>query len=286
MGGATRTVASDSVGGRSAGHAHCRVLQRGRPPHALRARRRAAIPQRLGRTADAFAQKPAGQPAAAGEDRGQPPAGQLSGHRGDLPCRVAPTCGAGAGPRAHAGGHGPTGALCRRQPAARRAGAALAARGRPGGGVRAGDVSTGADCGGARLRAPSVARESGAGGRCGRRYVRLHRGATGPAAQSASRPQRRRARHYRGAHRRDRFRPQAQSGAGHASAGLPPPGAAAARGAQPRVFRSLDPAPDPVAVSAARAEPGAGAARRLCRAPTARATDDGAAPPRGAPAGA
>ena len=69
----------------------------------------------------------------------------------------------------------------------------------------------------------------------------------------------RRAGHHRRAHRRHGLRPQAQPGAGDAAAGLPPPGAGRARGAQPHLLRPLHLAPDPLAVPAARPQPGAGA---------------------------
>ena len=69
------------------------------------------------------------------------------------------------------------------------------------------------------------------------------------------------------------FDHRAQPGAGHAAAGLPPPRAARARGAQPHLLRPLDLAPDPVALPAARAQPGAGAARQLQRRAPARAAD-------------
>ncbi|MDT4850332.1 hypothetical protein FQZ97_844810 [compost metagenome] len=147
--------APDTAGGRSGVHAHGGVLQRRRPPDALRARRGGAVPGRHRRAADALAQEPAGQPAADGEDRSQPPADQLPGDRGHLPRGAARTRRAGAGRRgAHAGGDGAAGALRGRRPRARRAGPALAAGGGAVGRVRAGVVPVGADRRRAGLRTP------------------------------------------------------------------------------------------------------------------------------------
>lgn len=193
LGRVRRRLAPAAAGGRGHEPAHGGVLQCGRPPHALRPRCRGAVPQRHRRAPAALAQEPARQPAAERIHGGEPPAGELPADRGDLPGRAARARRAHAGPRTHARGDGPAGALRGRRSRARCVGPAVAARGGAGRGLRGRVVPVRADRRRPGPRAPPHAREPGAGGGRGRGHVGLHRGAPGPAAHGAGRPQRRRA---------------------------------------------------------------------------------------------
>ncbi len=283
LGCARRHGAADCPGGRGHGHAHGGVLQQRRPQHPLRPRCGGALPGRHRGAADALAQEPAGQPAAAGDDGGQQPADQLSGHHCHLSGHAARTRHPGAGRGAHTRGDGAAGAFCGRRPRARCAGTSLAAAGGAGGGFHGRDVPAGADCRGAGLRTPAGPGKHGAGGGPGWRHFGLHRGAPGARAHAAGRPQPGHSGHHRCAHWRHGLRPQAQPGAGDAAAGLPPHRPRGARGAQSHLLRPLHLAPDPLAVPAARHRPGAGAVDQLHRRAPAPAPDAGAAGAPGPP---
>ena len=92
--------------------AHRPVLQRGRAPHALWAGCDCAVPGRHRRPPDAFAQKPAGQRATAGQDSGAPAVDQLPGRHQPVSAHAGPEGAGRSGRYAGACGDGSPGAFC------------------------------------------------------------------------------------------------------------------------------------------------------------------------------